>query len=76
MNSNDYNRGHIDGIRTAARLLAEDYRERADLLSGDARQAMRDAATVAEAMANGNQPGSAPARGEWPIAEDIAADES
>lgn len=66
--SNDYNRGHIDGIRTAARLLADDYNDRADLLTGDARQAMRDAAVVAQAMADGNQPGSAPARGEWPLA--------
>ncbi len=68
MNRNDYNRGHIDGIRTAARLLADDYNDRADLLTGPARQAMRDAATVAQAMAEGNQPGSAPARGEWPVA--------
>jgi hypothetical protein len=67
MTSNDYNQGHIDGIRTAARLLADDYNDRADRLTGDARQAMRDAATVAQAMADGNQPGSAPARGEWPL---------
>jgi len=62
-----YNAGHRDGIRTAAQLLADDYNDRADLLSGEARQAMRDAATVAQNVVDNAPPGSAPARGEWPI---------
>jgi xanthine dehydrogenase iron-sulfur cluster and FAD-binding subunit A len=65
-NADDYTRGHRTGIHTAAKLLADEFNDRADLLTGSARQAMRDAATVAHNMATDAPPGSAPARGEWP----------
>lgn len=67
MTSADYNHGHRDGIRTNAKILADEYNDRADRLSGDARQAMRDAATIAMNIATDAPSGSSPAWGEFPI---------